>query len=151
MTNNIDLNSVNGSVISGQKEAFRCPLSLFCYPSCSWWRDGKCIYPGEGKLRTLKINRHNKWLAVLRRNVVSLEIGRIGLRANRKFIEYFGNTLLTATSCALLWFLSCIWIEGAHYIQEPNIVILGAETTALVAILGFAIQNLVRVIREKAK
>ena len=151
MKSNISLNNVNGSVISGQKEAFRCPLSLVCYPSCSWWQDGKCVYPGEGKSRTLKIEGHNKWLAALQKNVVSLERGGIGLRANRRFIEYFGNTLLTATSCALLWFLGCIWIDGAHYIQEPNIVILGVETAALVAILGFAIQNLARIISKKAK
>lgn len=24
-----------------------CPLRLVCYPSCSWWRDGKCTFPKE--------------------------------------------------------------------------------------------------------
>jgi len=53
------------------------------------------------------------------------------------------NMLLTATSLALLWFISCIWIEGSHYIQEPNSIILIAETAALAAIFGFAIFRLI--------
>ena len=29
------------------KEAIKCPLGLVCYPSCAWWKDGKCIFPRE--------------------------------------------------------------------------------------------------------
>jgi len=31
------------------KEATGCPLGLVCYPSCSWWQDGKCTFTGETK------------------------------------------------------------------------------------------------------
>ena len=31
------------------EEATKCPLGLVCYPSCFWWKDGKCIFPGEDK------------------------------------------------------------------------------------------------------
>jgi hypothetical protein len=27
------------------KEATGCPLGLVCYPSCYWWKDGKCTFP----------------------------------------------------------------------------------------------------------
>ena len=33
---------------SALKETIGCPLKLVCYPSCAWWRDGKCIFPREG-------------------------------------------------------------------------------------------------------
>jgi len=26
-------------------EAVKCPLELVCYPSCFWWKDGKCTFP----------------------------------------------------------------------------------------------------------
>jgi len=28
-------------------EAIKCPLGLVCYPSCYWWKDGKCTFPAE--------------------------------------------------------------------------------------------------------
>ena len=31
------------------REATKCPLGLKCYPSCYWWKDGKCIFPREDK------------------------------------------------------------------------------------------------------
>ncbi len=34
-------------VKSALKEAIRCPLGLVCYPSCFWWQDSKCAFPGE--------------------------------------------------------------------------------------------------------
>jgi len=36
-------------VKSAPKEAIRCPLELVCYPSCFWWKDGKCIFPRKTK------------------------------------------------------------------------------------------------------
>jgi len=30
-------------------EATKCPLSLVCYPSCFWWKDGRCTLPREDK------------------------------------------------------------------------------------------------------
>jgi hypothetical protein len=62
--------------------------------------------------------------------------------------EYSVNGLLAATSSALLWFLGCIWVEGSHYIQEPNIIILAMETAGIATILGFAVYNLIRVIKR---
>jgi hypothetical protein len=29
--------------------AARCPLGLACFPSCSWWKEGRCIFPGSPK------------------------------------------------------------------------------------------------------
>jgi len=23
----------------------QCPLGLTCFPSCSWWKEGRCIFP----------------------------------------------------------------------------------------------------------
>ena len=31
------------------KEATKCQLGLVCYPSCFWWKDGKCIFPRQDK------------------------------------------------------------------------------------------------------
>lgn len=28
-------------------QATKCPLGLVCFPSCSWWKEGKCIFPRE--------------------------------------------------------------------------------------------------------
>ena len=36
-------------VKSALKEAIKCPLGLVCYPSCYWWKDGKCTFPREDK------------------------------------------------------------------------------------------------------
>ena len=30
------------------KEAAKCPLGLVCYPSCFWWKNGRCALPKEG-------------------------------------------------------------------------------------------------------
>jgi len=57
--------------------------------------------------------------------------------------EYIANGLLATTSLALLGFFGCIWVEGSHYIQEPNIIILIAETASIAAIFGFALYNLI--------
>ena len=34
-------------VKSALTEAVECPLGLVCYPSCFWWKDGKCTFPGK--------------------------------------------------------------------------------------------------------
>jgi len=26
-------------------QAARCPLGLACFPSCCWWKEGRCIFP----------------------------------------------------------------------------------------------------------
>ena len=26
------------------KGAIECPLELDCYPSCAWWKSGKCVF-----------------------------------------------------------------------------------------------------------
>ncbi len=31
------------------KEAVKCPLGLVCYPSCFWWKDGKCTFQEESE------------------------------------------------------------------------------------------------------
>jgi hypothetical protein len=28
-------------------QATKCPLGLVCFPSCSWWKEGRCIFPRE--------------------------------------------------------------------------------------------------------
>ena len=63
---------------------------------------------------------------------------------SQKLKEYIANALLIATSLALLWFFSYIWMEGRHYIQKPNIIILIMETAAMAAIYGFAIYRFIR-------
>jgi len=25
--------------------ATRCPLGLACFPSCCWWKEGRCLFP----------------------------------------------------------------------------------------------------------
>jgi len=151
MKKNIGGRISNGAVTDGQKEANKCPLSLVCFRSCSWWKNGRCVFPEGGKSAVLKTQRNHKWALALQENMDSIDIGGHGKKASNRFIEYFGYTLLTATSGALLWFFGCIWIEGSHYIQEPNIMILGVETAAVAAILGFAIHSLIRVMKRKTK
>ena len=36
-------------VKSALREAIICPLGLVCYPSCFWWQDAKCRFPGKGE------------------------------------------------------------------------------------------------------
>ena len=36
------------------KEAIKCPLGLDCYPSCAWWKGGKCTFPEQVKKETKK-------------------------------------------------------------------------------------------------
>ena len=31
------------------KETRKCPLGLDCYPSCYWWKDGKCTFSRGAK------------------------------------------------------------------------------------------------------
>jgi len=26
-------------------QATQCPLGLTCFPSCCWWKEGRCIFP----------------------------------------------------------------------------------------------------------
>ena len=26
-------------------QAAQCPLGLNCFPSCCWWKEGRCIFP----------------------------------------------------------------------------------------------------------
>jgi len=26
-------------------KAVQCPLGLKCFPSCCWWKEGRCIFP----------------------------------------------------------------------------------------------------------
>jgi hypothetical protein len=26
-------------------QATQCPLGLQCFPSCCWWKEGRCIFP----------------------------------------------------------------------------------------------------------
>jgi hypothetical protein len=28
-------------------QATKCPLGLVCFPSCFWWKEGKCTFPRE--------------------------------------------------------------------------------------------------------
>lgn len=30
-------------------EVTKCPLGLVCYPSCFWWKDGRCTFPRGDK------------------------------------------------------------------------------------------------------
>jgi len=39
------LRSWSEVVKSALKEAIQCPLGLVCYPSCAWWKYGKCTFP----------------------------------------------------------------------------------------------------------
>lgn len=125
------------------KENTKCPLNLDCYPSCFWWENGKCVFPQ-------KADRKNEWRKILRKKLVTLGILNTRNKQNQRLLNYIGNSLLTATSCALLWFFGCIWVEGSHYIQEPNTIILSLETLIILACLGLALHNIVRLIGKKS-
>jgi hypothetical protein len=28
-------------------QATQCPLGLTCFPSCCWWKEGRCIFPRQ--------------------------------------------------------------------------------------------------------
>lgn len=59
--------------------------------------------------------------------------------------KYIVSLLLIGTSLALLYFFGCIWLFGSHYIQEPNKLVLIAETAGMMVILTFALHNLVKI------
>ncbi len=121
----------------------KCPLNLDCYPSCFWWENGKCVFPQ-------KADRKNEWRNILQKKLITLGILNTGNKQNQRLLNYIGNTLLTVTSCALLWFFGCIWVEGSHYIQEPNTIVLSLETLIILACLGLALHNIVRLIGKKS-
>jgi len=27
--------------------AAQCPLGLVCFPSCCWWKEGRCVFPRQ--------------------------------------------------------------------------------------------------------
>ena len=47
---NQGLNDLRGAVKDMIKVAIKCPLKLDCYPSCAWWKSGKCVFP-KGLIR----------------------------------------------------------------------------------------------------
>lgn len=65
--------------------------------------------------------------------------------------EYIANVLLAATSLALFSLFGLILVNGSHYIQEPNIIILIMEMAGVATILGFALYNLVHFVRRARK
>jgi hypothetical protein len=133
----------SGVIMKSCRETGECPLGLDCYPSCAWWKNGECIFPRKNEKRS-------EWRTEFKRKLTVLGISGTGNKKNRRFMNYIGNSLLTATSCALLWFFSCIWVEGAHYIQEPNTVILAVETLIVVACLGLSIHNITHLIGKES-
>ena len=38
------LDDLRGAVKGMIKEAIQCPLELDCYPSCAWWKSGRCVF-----------------------------------------------------------------------------------------------------------
>ena len=137
-----------GASLSAYEEGSGCPLGLVCFSSCFWWEDGRCTFPREGTSRARGTKARHKWHEASGHEAIPPGTNKDGKKRNRKFREYIGHTLLTSTSCALLWFLGCIWLEGSHYIQEPNTIILGIETAGIAAISSFAISNLIRLLRR---
>lgn len=41
---NLEFGNCPEVVKNALKKAIECPLGLVCYPSCFWWRDGKCSF-----------------------------------------------------------------------------------------------------------
>jgi hypothetical protein len=134
---------VSGAIQISGKEIPECPFGLDCYPSCFWWENGKCAFPQ-------KADKRNPGRKKIKQKLEAIGIYNIGNKKNQKLLNYIGNSLLTATSCALLWFFGCIWVEGSHYIQEPNTIILTMETLIIVACLGLALHNIARLIGKKS-
>lgn len=63
--------------------------------------------------------------------------------------EAAANILLVSLSIAFLWFFSCIWVYGSHYIQEPNPLILICEVAGILLVLCFATRNLIKLAQER--
>ena len=41
---NQGLEDLRGEVKDMLKEAIKCPLELDCFPSCAWWKSGRCVF-----------------------------------------------------------------------------------------------------------
>lgn len=132
-----------GMIMKSCREIGECPLGLDCYPSCAWWENGECIF-------RRKTEKRSEWRRKLQENLSIPGIRSTGNIKNQRFFNYIGNSLLMATSCALLWFFGCIWVEGAHYIQEPNTIILSIETVLIVVCLGLSLHNITHLISKKS-
>ncbi len=58
-------------------------------------------------------------------------------------------TLAVGQSAAFMWFFSNIWRLGRHWIDEPNRLILIAESMLLVTTFAFGIYCLVKLFRTR--
>ena len=45
----LELGNWREVVKSALREVIECPLRLVCYPSCFWWKGGKCNFPRRQK------------------------------------------------------------------------------------------------------
>ena len=59
------------------------------------------------------------------------------------------SLLVIALSSWILWHFLFIWVEGSHWIGEPNIIILTAETVFFVAVLSFGCFAFVKAVMGK--
>jgi hypothetical protein len=63
--------------------------------------------------------------------------------------EIIKPALIVGMSAALLWVFWRIWLRGSHYVQEPNRLILTAETLMMVTILLFGLYEFIRVVTRR--
>jgi len=61
------------------------------------------------------------------------------------------DAMLIGLSGAFLWHFSNIWRYGQHLIQEPNIIILMAETGGLLIIFAFGLVSFINNLRRKRR
>ena len=65
--------------------------------------------------------------------------------------EYFTNVLMVALAIAFLVHFTLIAKQGQVLIQEPNVAILGSEIVLMIAITGYGIFNLKKMLKRKEK
>ena len=65
-----------------------------------------------------------------------------------KIQNCFLALIASAMAGFLLFHFAMIWVYGKFYIFEPNLLILGVETTVIVAILAFSFYCFVEQLRR---
>jgi len=63
--------------------------------------------------------------------------------------DWLTNAIVIGLSAVLLSHFCMIAIHGSFLIREPNIIILSSEITGLLAILSFAVVNMIRIWRMR--
>jgi len=73
-----------------------------------------------------------------------LSLGIVGGDGRVSIRKIIASSLVIALGAVLLYIFTLFWLEGRLIIQEPNSIVLAAETVMAFLILLFGIERLIR-------